>query len=315
MKIVITGSTSFIGAAFTRLLLEMGHQVYAMVRPDSANQGLLPHPAEGLTRIELSLEDVGQLPERIGGDCDCFVHLGWDGSGSANRTKQALQQGNIRYTMAALESARRLRCRRFLFSGSQAEYGRCTELMKEEQALFPQSEYGRAKAACYQLAHERCRTWREQGIWDMEYLHVRIFSIYGPGDHPWTLVNTCLDTFLSGGHMDLSDCTQYWNFLYLDDCVRGLAALLFHEGRLGGSGIYNIAAGPSQTRPLKEYVEAMHQLCKGRGSYTYGKRENSAEGAVNLIPDISKLRQDTGWEPQISFEEGIRRIISKKQRE
>lgn len=48
---------------------------------------------------------------------------------------------------------------------------------------------------------------------------------YGPGDHPWTLVESCLDAFLNNREMSLGACTQNWNFLYIDDLARGMAAL------------------------------------------------------------------------------------------
>jgi nucleoside-diphosphate-sugar epimerase len=44
------------------------------------------------------------------------------------------------------------------------------------------------------------------------------------------------------------------------------------------------------------------------GSYSYGRRAPNAEGPANLIPDIKKLEQATGWQPFVSFAEGIRRI-------
>ena len=46
---------------------------------------------------------------------------------------------------------------------------------------------------------------------------------------------------------------------------------------------------------------------------TYGKRLPNAEGLINLIPDISRMEKGLDWHPRVSFEEGIQRIIDKKE--
>lgn len=308
MNIVVTGATSFLGAAVTKKLLQMGHQVFAVVRPGSKNRKALPEGA-GLFVVELELNRLEEIGSFVPVSCQVFFHFGWDGSGSENRRKREVQQKNVEDSMKALEGARMLGCTRFLFSGSQAEYGICRETMKETHSCHPVSEYGKAKVDFYEQAHRQCRRWKEEGLAEMEYLHARIFSVYGPGDHPWSLVNTCLNTFLSGGQMELGACTQMWNFLYIDDLVEGLLSLAFCEHPLDGDGIYNIAGGKEAVRVLRDYVETMYELCGKTGSFTYGKLAPNAEGPANLIPDIGKLAEATGWQPVVPFEEGIRRMV------
>ena len=109
------------------------------------------------------------------------THLGWEGSGSANRTNPEIQARNIGYALEALGAAARLGCTRFLFSGSQAEYGIADGLMREDSPCHPVSEYGKDKLEVCRRVGERAA---ELGI---TYLHARIFSVYGPGDHPWSL--------------------------------------------------------------------------------------------------------------------------------
>ena len=91
---------------------------------------------------------------------------------------------------------------------SQAEYGVHREVMTEDAPCAPVSEYGKAKLEFGKRAEELCR---KSG---MEYVHCRIFSVYGPGDHPWSLVNSCIRTFEEGGCMKLGECTQKWNLHY-----------------------------------------------------------------------------------------------------
>lgn len=306
MNVVVTGATSFLGRALVDRLLKDGNKVYAVVRPGSKNRKSLDTERQGLILIERNLEELHKLDEIIKEPCQAFYHFGWDGSGSENRLIREVQQKNTEDSLKALEGARRLKCRRFLFSGSQAEYGIHQEAMTEETGCSPVSEYGLAKLAFLERAMEQTKKWRQEGICDMEYIHARIFSVYGPGDHPWSLVESCIRTFSRGEYISLGECTQMWNFLYLDDCIRALI-LLMEQEKESVSGIYNVAGPEKESRPLKDYIRLMYEILGLHGSYSFGRRKPNAEGPANLIPDIKKLKAATGFEPEISFGEGIRR--------
>ena len=149
-----------------------------------------------------------------------WVHIGWDGAGSDNRTKRDVQQRNVTYALDAVEAAAALGCHRFLFTGSQAEYGVWHRTVAEDTPCHPVSEYGKAKVDFCEKAKILCKQK------NMEYIHTRIYSVYGPGDHPWSLVQSCLRTWQEGGSMKLGECTQNWNFLYIDDAAAALVSLL-----------------------------------------------------------------------------------------
>lgn len=343
MKVIVTGATSFIGAAVVKRLLEVGHSVCAVVRPGSANlQHLLDmtktaelqhlpnmmkmadlpkqldmmkaaelsdpvdnnskvktadainkETNEALKIIELDLHRIGELKE----NADAWIHIGWDGAGSENRTKRDVQQGNVVQSLAAVRAAAAAGCRRFIFTGSQAEYGVKHDWIREDADCVPVSEYGKAKVDFADSAKKLCKTLK------IEYIHTRIFSIYGPGDHPWSLVNTCLQTWRQGGHMQLGECTQQWNFLYIEDVASALCHLLTE----GNAGFYNLAS--EDTRPLRSYIEEMYQLCGNQGDYAYGTRPQNAEGPADLMPDIGKILRETSWRPRISFADGIRKML------
>lgn len=306
MNVVVTGATSFLGRAVANRLLKQGSRVYAVVRPGSENLRYLPSDQDGLVIIERELGELDTLDQVIHEPCQAFYHFGWDGSGSENRMKREVQQKNVVDALKALEGARRLGCSRFLFSGSQAEYGIHKGALSEETDCSPVSEYGKAKLDFLKQATEKTNQWQQEGISSMEYIHARIFSVYGPGDHPWSLVESCLRAFTRGEYISLGECTQMWNFLYLEDCVRALI-LLMEQEKESVSGIYNVAAPEEETKPLREYIRQMYETMGYHGSYSYGRRRPNAEGLANLIPDISKLEKNTGFSPRVSFSEGVKK--------
>ena len=77
----------------------------------------------------------------------------------------------------------------------------------------------------------------------------------------------------------LGACTQKWNFIYITDLAKAVRALLeTPEAAFEGLGnpVFNVAG--DDTRPLKEFVEEIHRLCKGGGNCLYGDRKENAEG-------------------------------------
>lgn len=300
MKFIVTGATSFIGSHTVKMLLEQGHQVCAVVRPGSSNADKLEYH-DNLSVVWQDLSGLNRLIEdKECRDADIFLHFGWDGIGSAGRNDPEIQKKNLEHSMQAVKTAQELGCGRFLFSGSQAEYGIHRDAMTETSSCSPVSEYGKAKLEFGRLAMAELKGAQ------MDFIHARIFSVYGPGDHPWSLVNTALSTFLSGGHMELGECTQKWNFLYIEDMAGAVISLALGLAPRQ-SGVYNIAG--NDTRILREFVEEMYELCGKRGSFSYGLRPPNAEGPASLIPDIKKIEEATGWKPAVSFADGIRSML------
>ena len=280
MRIIITGATSFVGRAAAACLEAHGHEVI---------------------RLRHSFDTE---PDKLPNSADVWLHFAWAGSGSSDRADPVIQQYNADMSMAAVRKACELGCERFVFAGSQAEYGFMQDgsLKQEYGEVCPESEYGKAKDRVRRLA-ERCLAEREGCT--MRYVHMRIFSVYGEGDHPYSLINSLIDGFDRGEAIELGNCTQLWNYLYISDAAEAIRLLC----EKADAGIYNVAS--EDTRPLREYVEELHDIMGGRGSALFGRRPDNAEGAADLSPDTTRLRE-LGFKCKLSFAEGIERMLKDK---
>ena len=345
MRIIITGVTSFLGIYTAKKLLAEGHDVLGVVRPGSRNEKKLHQ--EGLENLRLVHFDFDELPEvETGTDAekhyrevmpedmpsmDAWIHFSWDGIGSAGRQDVDTQIRNIANAKKAYVMARLLSCRRFLFAGSQAEYGVGNHRMPK-----PVSQYGKAKLAFGRWAMEQslmdqilAQNKEEHAASDfdsaesgypgsgspeengnaveyMQFIHMRIYSVYGYGDHPTSLVNTVIQNTQKGQDTILGPCTQIWNYLEIRDLARAIALLT--ESRDTETRVYDIAG--SEQKALKTYVEIMHRIAGGKGKLQFGVRANNAEGAADMRPEIFPL-QRLGFRQSISFEQGITELAGK----
>lgn len=307
MKIVATGATSFVGLGAVLELIGRGHEVYAVLRENSTKTELLKQNGKFPQNLTILYEDLGsldKLPEKIPFDCDVFLHMGWRGAGSDSRKNESVQEESIKDALSVVKVAKKLGCKRFLFTGSQAEYGIKNTLTDEESVCEPTSPYGKAKLEVRKKAEILCREL------DLDYGHARIFSTYGPGDHPWSLISSCIRTFMAGEKMSMTSCTQQWNFMYIDDAGRALADLAEYDGMLSSHGcVYNLGGPMEETGELRGFVETIYELCGRCGSMEFGAHRPNAEGIVNLIPDITKMERVLGWKPRVSFREGMEKIL------
>ena len=299
MTYVISGATSFLGVELAKALIQQGHQVIVICRPNS--YGLKNLPSE-VKVVFAEMDDYGSLDKKID-NADVFIHLAWAGTGHDGRDDEEVQRQNIECTRQAMLVAHQMGCRLFVMAGSQAEYGSTKEPQCEAMVCQPFSEYGKAKLRVREMGFDLVE---QLG---MKYMHLRIFSLYGENDHPWTLVMSCVDKMLRNEPIDLSPCTQNWNFLYVKDAARQIEQLCRHAIKEDGfvHEVYNIAS--DDTRPLRDFVERMKELTSTKSDLHYGAVIPTH--VVSLQPDMSKTLSVVGKLSEYDFDIVIQRIIDK----
>lgn len=302
MKYIITGSTSFIGIELSRLLIGKGHDVYAVRRPSSTSiNGISPKAHI----IYANMSDYSSLYERIP-KADAFINLAWGGTGHDGRNVADIQKENVENTLQAIQSANRMGCKIFVEAGSQAEYGTVIDEITEDTQCNPFSEYGKAKLEVKERAFDLCDRL------GMKYIHLRIFSVFGENDHPWTLVMSSVDKMLKGETVNLSPCTQLWNFIYVKDAVKQIVGLC--EYAINSDNfkheVYNIAS--DDTRELKVFVEELKHLTNSDSKLNFGAIQPS--NIVSLRPNITKLLSATHIMTFTPFADVVYLIIKKLKR-
>ncbi len=289
-RVVVTGAAGFAGYSLTMELLKRGFEVYAVLRPYSEHNKRFSEAGSNFHPIELDSSEFDRIPEHINEKCDVFYHLAWFGG----RDDFETQNANIDYTLKALESAKALGCKQFICTGSQAEYGLCTGNISEGLMPKPINAYGSAKTAALYLTKRRAEQLGIEWIWG------RIFSLYGDYEPSGRMLPDLLNKLVRNEEVRLSSCEQNWDYLHVLDAARAIADI----GEKGKAGeIYNIANGDYKS--LKEFVECAKETLNSKSKVVYGDRANPF---VSLQPDVSKIMKDTGWKPEISFIEGIKRF-------
>ena len=307
-NIVITGATGFLGSHLALWFLEQGDRVYALVRPRSAKLQYLPEH-RNLIPVYGTMEEAADCVEEIG-HADAWFHFAWGGVNREEIDSPEVQAGNIRGSLACVEAAHRLGCRVFMDAGSRVEYGVIEDgrgVMTEEMECSPVNEYGKAKLEFFRQAVPVCEKY------GMNFCHLRFFSVYGYGDHPWSIISTLVRELPRGGRVSLSACRHEWNFMYIDDAVEAVGRLYEQvKDKPCKNGVaVNIAS--RDTRVLKSFVEEVFELAKKRGTLEFGTFVQAKEGALSIRPDVSRMEAMTGgFKERYTFSRGITEMIKRE---
>ena len=285
-KAVVTGAAGFAGCNLVEHLIRQGYEVYAVVRESSAHNRRLQE-SRCLHPIMLDMEQMNLLPGKIWEPCDLFYHLAWAGG----RDEFDAQYRNVAVAVSAVEAAAQIGCRRFICTGSQAEYGSRTQIQTEDLAPQPFSSYGAAKAAACYLTQNRAQQL------DIDWIWGRIFSLIGRYEPHGRMLPDLVQKIRAGETAHLSAGTQNWDYLDAGDAADELIAL----GERGRSGeISNIANG--DYHPLKEFTEQIRTALNPEAQIIYGELPSPL---VSLQPSMEKVSRETGWKPKVSFMESI----------
>lgn len=296
-KVIITGATGMIGHALIEYLLNRNIEVLAIIRENNNRKNNLPN--HKLLKIaECNLENLSKLNINEN-NYDVFFHFAWDGTFGISRNDTTLQMKNVQYTKDAVKLAKKTGCSTFIGAGSQAEFGRVEGIISEDTIPNPENEYGKAKL----IASEESRKLANQ--YNIKHIWTRIFSVYGPYDRMETMIMNTIKTMIEENESPkYTKGEQLWDYIYSTDVAKAMY-LLAQKGKTNET--YCIAYG--EQHKLYEYIEEIRDNIKPNIKLRLGEISYSPNQVMNLCVSINKLKNDTGFIPEVNFEEGINKTV------
>ena len=290
-KVVVTGARGFVGTPVVEALLLGGWEVHALAssEPTRRSPGALWHTADLLRSGEAE-----EVIRRVG--ASHLVHLAW-----APRSGIYQSLDNFRWVEASLRLLRAFSQsggRRAVFVGSCAEYDWTGDrALSETSPLGHATAYGAAKAAMSRLFGDFCTFGSLSGAW------ARLFFLFGPDESPERLVASVISSLLHGEPARCTHGEQLRDYLYVRDAAAALVALL--EGDLEGP--VNVASGEA-TR-IRDLVAAIASRLGGEELVELGAVPAPDHDPERVVADVSRLRRELGWRPEVGLEKGIEETI------
>jgi len=316
-RVLVTGAGGFIGSHLVEALIARGSHVRALVKYNSRNSwGYLDSLSdEQRRRCEVVLGDITDpfsAREWVEG-CAVVFHLAaLIAVPYSYRSPASYAEVNVRGTLNILEACRAARVKRLIHTSTSEVYGTALEVpIDENHPLQGQSPYAASKIASDKFAESYCRSF------DSPVTIARPFNTYGPRQSARAIIPTIITQALAGDKVRLGAQEPVRDFTYVSDTVRGLLALAQCEAATGkvvnlGSGCgvsigdlaHKIIAilGRTGILPLKSARRMKIVTDKSR------LRPSESE-VMQLICDASLARSLTGWQPEISIEQGLKQTI------
>jgi UDP-glucose 4-epimerase len=302
---LITGIAGFIGSTLARGVLAQGNQVRGI---DNLSTGRRENIAEIRDRIDLreaDLLDLNSVQEACRGVDYVFHEAAIPSVPRSVLDPLESNRANVDATANLLVAARDAKVKRVVYAASSSAYGDTPTLPKRED-MFPSpiSPYAVAK-----LTGEYYMTsfWRCYGL---ETVSLRYFNIFGPRQDPTSPYSGVLAKFitqmLSGKQpVIFGDGKQSRDFTFVENVVNAnLLACQAPASEVAGR-VFNVATG---TRiDLTETFRVLKKLTGYNGDVRY--EAERAGDVKHSLADMSLAKKHLGYEPTVSFEEGLRRTV------
>ncbi|MBI4425472.1 MAG: GDP-mannose 4,6-dehydratase [Elusimicrobia bacterium] len=291
---VVTGAAGFIGSHMADLLVEEGFSVRGVDNLSSGREANVAHLAGRDFRLDTrDLRAIGPQDGLFKG-AELVFHFAGMGDivPSIERPADYLS-ANVMGTVHALEASRAAGVKKFVYAASSSCYGLARELpTTESAALEPQYPYALSKLQGEQAALHWGR------VYQLPVLSIRMFNVYGPRSRTTGAYGAVFGVFLkqklAGKPFTVvGDGAQTRDFVFVTDVARAFLLAARSERR---GEIYNLGAGAPQA------VNRLVELLGAPEVVHLPKRPGEPD---RTWADISKARAQLGWEPKVSFEEGV----------
>jgi len=295
---IVTGGAGFIGSHMVDLLLAHGYRVRVIDNLIGGREANVAHYRSNpdFTFAPSDIRDYAPGHPLFDG-ADYVFHFAGIGDivPSIERPTEYMS-ANVQGTVHMLECAREARVKKFVYAASSSCYGLAKTPTREDHPIAPQYPYALSKYQGEQAVFH----WNK--VYRLPVNSIRIFNAYGTRSRTSGAYGAVFGVFLKQKLANkpftvVGDGTQTRDFLYVTDVVEAF--------RLAGetamtAEIWNLGAGNPQS------VNRLVELLGGEVEHL-PKRPGEPDCT---FADITKITRDLGWKQQVSFEQGVAKIVA-----
>ena len=302
-KILVTGGAGFIGSNLVDALVEKGYEVVVIDDLSLGKEENLEQVKDKIKFYKRSICD--DLSDIFKQGIDCVFHVA-----AVPRVQYSIQNpkethnANVNGTVNLLLFCKNYGVKRFVFSSSSRVYGDQEKMpLKEDMETFPISPYALHKL----IGEHYCRIFNL--LYGIETVSLRYFNVYGPKQDPeggYALLIPKFAKMISEGKTPVINGTgeHTRDFTYVGDIVEANILAAMTENKECFGKVFNVGAGNNKS--VNEVTDGILRLLESNLKPEHGL---DVVEPAHTLADTSLIKWHLGWEPKVSFEEGLKRSI------
>jgi nucleoside-diphosphate-sugar epimerase len=300
---LVTGGAGFIGSHLAEELVRRGERVRVVDSLITGKRQNLAH----LPQVEFMEGDLADpaVAQRAVAGVDYVLHQAAIPSVPRSvKDPVTSNRANVDASLNVLVAARDAGVKRLVYAGSSSAYGNTPTLPKvETMPTAPLSPYALQKL----VAEQYCQLFTR--LYGLETVTIRYFNVFGPRQDPSSPYSGVISLFISAmceGRQPTiyGDGEHTRDFTYVANVVDGVLRACTAEGASGE--VINVATGGRIS--LNQLFRAVREATDAKGEPNYA--EPRAGDVKDSQADISKAKRILGYQPIVSFEDGLNRTVA-----
>jgi nucleoside-diphosphate-sugar epimerase len=294
MKILITGSTGFVGKNLMQKLISEGHEILELTRSIKKSKELFGNETTKLkiTDTKFKKKIVAFMPQVV-------IHLAsYLTSSDKLKDINKLIDANIYFLSKVLDAVSAVDLKLFINTGTFAEY------FKGDDNLEPAYFYAATKTASRSFVDYYSTSYK------FKQCTIVPFTIYCSNDSQKKIIDIIYDSTNNNVPLDLSPGEQVLDFIHIDDVTDFYMTVLGNLNKLSRKSNFKLGTGIGHS--LKELATKIEEVTQLKTNINWGGKQYRKSDVMHAVADIANLKKLFGWEPKISLEAGLLKVFELK---
>lgn len=298
MKILITGSTGYVGQILLPKLIDLKYKIFEVTIEPEKSKSLYADKTQQFYFSDNTLIKLSSEVEKFGPDV--VIHLAsYLTSSDKYNDMIRLLDANINFTCTILDSLKNSKIKLFINTGSMAEY------FKGNGKLDPAYLYAATKSASRVFVDYYSK------VYNFKYITVIPYTIYGKNFNQKKIIDIIYDSFYSNDPLELTEGNQLLDFIHVDDVTDFYLLLLKKINSFKNGDVFHLGTGRGHS--LREIENIMSKIIKKKPNIKWGAKKYRYRDVMYAVANISKQYRKFGWKAKINIEDGIRKMIQRKE--